>query len=419
MTMGKYIINGGRTLNGSLNIKGAKNSVLPLLAASILTDEDVILENCPNIADVNTMIKIMQQLGCVVKFENNVITINSKNLCNGEIKEELAKELRSSIFLLGALLSRLEKAKVAHPGGCDIGKRPINIHLNGLKQLGIEIDEQEKYIFCDSSQKHCANIQLNIPSVGATENLIMASVLTKGETTLKNCAKEPEIEDLQNMLNAMGAKISGAGTDTIKIVGVKKLHGIVYTPIPDRIVAGTYIIATAMTGGSVTLNNVNEQHIWALLSKLTKTTCNISIKNGIINVQSSGKLASLQNIETMYYPGFPTDLQTQILALQCISNGSCVIQENIFETRFKPVSQLIKMGADIVVKDNIAYVRGVPFLTGAEVVATDLRGGASLVLAGLVAKGETIVNDVFHIERGYEDMALDLSSLGADIYKVE
>ncbi len=416
--MKEYIINGGRMLEGTVDIRGAKNSILPLLAGCILTDEIIVLHDCPYISDVDSMIKILEGLGCKIIRNDRDLIVDSSGVCNSQIPSSLAKELRSSIFLLGSLLSRLKKAKVAYPGGCDRGLRPIDIHIAGLKELNIDIQEQGGFIICNSQNARCADVVLDLPSVGATENLMMSSVFIKGKTVIRNCAKEPEIVDLQKFLNAMGAKIKGAGSSVIVVEGVDKLHGVEYTPIPDRIVAGTYLIATAMCGGNVELRNVNSEHISSLISKLSKTTCKIYVKNDRIIVKSKGRQKSLDCIETMYYPGFPTDLQSQIMAMQTVSRGTSVIVENIFETRFKTASELKKLGADITIKGRVAVVKGVKELTGSEVVATDLRGGASLVLAGLVAYGETVVKDIHHIDRGYEDMSLDLSALGANIRRV-
>ena len=416
--MKEYIINGGRMLEGTVDIRGAKNSILPLLAGCILTDEIIVLHDCPYISDVDSMIKILEGLGCKIIRNDRDLIVDSSGVCNSQIPSSLAKELRSSIFLMGSLLSRLKKAKVAYPGGCDIGLRPIDIHIAGLKELNIDIQEQGGFIICNSQNARCADVVLDLPSVGATENLMMSSVFIKGKTVIRNCAKEPEIVDLQKFLNAMGAKIKGAGSSVIVVEGVDKLHGVEYTPIPDRIVAGTYLVATAMCGGNVELRNVNSEHISSLISKLSKTTCKIYVKNDRIIVKSKGRQKSLDCIETMYYPGFPTDLQSQIMAMQTVSRGTSVIVENIFETRFKTASELKKLGADITIKGRVAVVKGVKELTGSEVVATDLRGGASLVLAGLVANGETVVKDIHHIDRGYEDMSLDLSALGANIRRV-
>ncbi len=413
--MKEYIINGGQALDGTVEIRGAKNSILPLLAGSILTDEITVLHNCPNISDVDSMIKILEGLGSKIIRNSRDIVIDNSMANKWEIPAHLAKELRSSIFLLGSLLSRNKKAKVAYPGGCDIGLRPIDIHIAGLRELGIEIQEQGGYIYCNCQNAKSADVVLDLPSVGATENLMMSSVFIKGRTVIRNCAKEPEIVDLQKFLNAMGAKIRGAGTSVIVVEGVDKLHGVEYTPIPDRIVAGTYLIATAMCGGNVELTNVNPEHISSLISKLSKTTCKVHIKNDRILIKSKGRQKSLDCIETMYYPGFPTDLQSQIMAMQTVSRGTSVIVENIFETRFKTAGELKKLGADITIKGRVAVVKGVKELIGGEVHASDLRGGASLVLAGLVAGGQTVVKDIYHIDRGYEDMSIDLLKLGANI----
>ena len=392
--MKEYIINGGQPLDGALEIKGAKNSILPLMAASILTDEITVLHNCPNISDVDSMINILEGLGSKIIRSGRDVIIDNSMTDKSEIPASLAKELRSSVFLLGSLLSRHKKAKVAYPGGCDIGLRPIDIHITGLRELGIEIQEQGGYILCNCLNAKSADIVLDLPSVGATENLMLASVFIKGKTVIRNCAKEPEIVDLQKFLNTMGAKIRGAGSSVIVVEGVDKLHGIDYTPIPDRIVAGTYLIAAAMCGGNVELSGVNPEHISSLISKLSKTTCKVHIKND---------------------PGFPTDLQSQIMAMQTVSRGTSVIVENIFETRFKTASQLKKLGADITIKGRVAVIRGVKELIGAEVAASDLRGGASLVLAGLVAKGTSIVKDIHYIDRGYEDLSVELKKLGANV----
>ena len=414
--MSRYIIEGGTPLEGSIDVKAAKNSVLPLLAACILTEDKVTLRNCPDISDITNMLKIMINIGCVVERDDmGNITVDSSDIYCGEVPCVLAKELRSSIFLMGPMLSRVKKAKISYPGGCEIGMRPIDIHLSGLRELNIDINEEYGYLDCDASKAEAAQIVLDLPSVGATENLMMASVFLEGKTVLRNCAKEPEIADLQNFLNLMGAKISGAGSSVIVIEGVKKLHGVEYTPIPDRIIAGTYIIAAAMCSGNVELRGVVPEHIYSLIAKLSKTACKIYCKNDKIIVKSKGRLRSLDRIDTMYYPGFPTDMQTQMLALQTISKGTSVIVENIFETRYKTVPEFKKMGADITVRDRTAIVRGVSRLKGAEVCATDLRGGASLVLAGLAAEGITEVKDIYHIDRGYEDMSRVLAELGAKI----
>lgn len=415
--MSKYIVNGGRKLNGAVRVLGAKNSVLPLLAASILTDDTVVLNNCPDISDVSNMIKMLQAMGVKVDREGNSIIIESNKIESYVISSDLAREVRSSLFLLGPILGKLKKGKASYPGGCDIGLRPIDIHIKGLRELNVEINERMGYIECDGTNMHGADIMLDYPSVGATENIMMAAVTAKGETIIRNVAKEPEIIDLQNMLVKMGAKIKGAGESLIYIEGVEKLHGTEYTPIPDRIVAGTYIIACAICGGKIEVIGVEPEHISSLLAKLSKTTCNIDIGNDRIYISSDKRLKSFGYVETMPYPGFPTDLQAQTVALESVSAGTSVIVENIFETRFKHVPELIKMGASITVKGGTAFVRGVEKLHGANVRAYDLRGGAALVLASLKAEGTTIINDIHHIERGYERLDEKLNLLGADIVK--
>lgn len=416
--MSKYIIRGGTPVAGDIRIKGAKNSVLTLLAACILTDGKVTLHDCPHISDVNTMLAILERLGCRTSRTGDDVTVDSAGISGDKIPGGLASELRSSIFLLGSLLSRLKKAKVAYPGGCEIGLRPIDIHLAGLRELGVRIVEKHGYIDCDSTRAHSADIMLDLPSVGATENLVMTCVFLKGVSVIRNCAKEPEIVDLQNFLNAMGAKVSGAGTGVITIEGVEKLHGVEYTPIPDRIVAGTWLIGAAICGGELTLSNVNPEHLSSLIAKLPKSTCKITCARDKINIICNGRCESIPKVETTYYPGFPTDLQTQILTLQTVSDGTSVVVENIFETRFKTVPELLKMGADVTVNGRTAVVRGVRSLNGARVSATDLRGGASLVLAGMCAQGETVIDNIYHIDRGYEDLTSVLSPIGVNIKRI-
>ena len=417
--MSIYEIVGGNPIEGSLNIQGSKNSVLPILAASILSDEKSIIKNYPHILDVENMIDILTALGCKIKKDDESIEIDPSNIKEYEINSLLASKLRSSIFLLGPMLSKIKIAKIAYPGGCDIGLRPIDIHIQGLMDLNIDVVEESGSIICSSKNAKAGDVTLDISSVGATENIMMASVFLKGETVIRNAAKEPEIVDLQNFLNKMGAKISGAGSGIIRIEGVDKLKGVEYEPIPDRIVLGTYMIATAMTRGRLEVSNYCLEHVQSLVSKLRKSSCQVYVKNGKMQIRCIGRPKSIDKIETMFYPGFPTDLQAQILSLQCISKGYSVIVENIFESRYKYVSELSKMGANITVKDRVAFVKGVEKLHQANLSATDLRGGAALVLAALVAEGKTTIKNIFHIDMGYEDMAKTLSSLGINIYRIE
>ena len=416
--MARYVIGGGNSLQGSIRIKGAKNSALALLSASILTQDKVILRDCPDISDIGNMLSILGGLGCKCTFDNMAITIDSSTLDSAEIENNTAKKIRSSVFLLGAMLSRCKRAKIAYPGGCNIGLRPIDIHIDGLRKLGVEIIETQDALECDATHAHSGYVKLKIPSVGATENLIMASVFLQGKTVIDNCAKEPEIVDLQNMLVAMGAKVSGVEDGRAVIEGVECLHGVDYTVLPDRIVAGTYLIATAMCKGEITLDNVRWQHLEALTSKLANNSCKITYEDDKITLYCDSVLSNLPSISTGYYPDFPTDLQSQYLAMMTVGRGRGEIVENLFEDRFKVASQLRLMGAHVDIQGNRAIVDGVSSLNGATVKACDLRGGAALVLAGLVARGTTIVEDIYHIDRGYEDMATILTSLGADIKRI-
>ncbi len=413
--MDKYLIRGGKRLYGDFFVQGAKNAVLPLFAASILTKDKVVISNCPALLDVANMANILESLGATVVREGNLVEINPKDADKIEIPCSLAKELRSSIFLLGSILGRRKCAKIAYPGGCDIGLRPIDIHLKGLETLNVDIKDQNGYIYCDATKIRGGNVVLDYPSVGATENVMMAAVTAQGVTTINNAAREPEIFELQQFLNAMGAKIKGAGSSLITIQGVESLHGAEYKTMPDRIVAGTMLICAAMCGGSVTVCNCNSKHLQALASKLQQSSCKLSIFNDKIELASKGKLFAIESIETQPYPGFPTDLQAPIMAMQAISCGTSIITENIFETRFKHVPELIKMGAKIKVSGRSAFVRGVPRLVGTGLVAEDLRGGACLVLAGLKAEGTTTISNINHIDRGYEDWEQQLTALGADI----
>ncbi len=416
--MEKYIINGGNKLYGSVKIQAAKNSVLPILAATVLTDGEVKILNVPQISDVKNMINILTCLGCKAVYENDSIKIDSSSADCFEIPSALAHELRSSVFLLGSVISRFHRAKIAYPGGCDIGLRPVDLHLTGLKRLGVEITEKNGYIMC-KCDKLCGNeIMLDCPSVGATENIILAAVKAEGTTVIKNAAREPEIEDLQRFLNCIGAKVSGAGSGTVIVEGVKLLGGCEFLPIPDRIEAGTFLIAAAMCGGRVAVEGACPENISSLLHKLRENGCKININNDKIILENDRRLSSVKTIETQPYPGFPTDLQAQMTALCGLCGGHSIVTENLFETRFKYVPELRKMGADITVIDRNAFVRGVEKYKGAAVVACDLRGGAALVLAGLAAEGRSEVLDISHIDRGYGSFEYKLRNLGADIVRV-
>ncbi len=416
--MDKYVIDGGRKLYGTVALQSAKNSVLPLLAASILTEKRVVIRETPEITDVKCMAQILRELGADVRFSGGNAIIESADACCHEISSVLTGELRSSVFMLGSLLTRFHRALIAYPGGCDIGLRPIDLHLNALKQLGVSISERDGCIFCACEKLRGAEILLDFPSVGATENILLAAVKAEGRTVLAGAAKEPEIVDLQNFLNAMGAKIAGAGTDVIEIEGVKELGGVTYRPMKDRIEAGTFLIACAACGGEVETSGLKGENLRLLLHKLRENGCKIHTKNDKIKIESRGRLRCNRRIETMPFPGFPTDLQAQATALNAGAEGGALIVENLFETRFKYVPELQKMGADIEVKGRHAFVRGVERLHGASVVAGDLRGGAALVIAALGAEGRTEVLDLSHIDRGYADFRGKLKRLGAEIRRV-
>jgi len=414
--MERLIITGGNKLKGNLKIKGAKNSMLPIMAASLLNGcgKEVLLENIPNLIDMHIMKKILQFIGATVHYKNGNLRIDSGNLENYSIPDQLMGEMRSSIFLMGPLLARSGKVKVSHPGGCSIGLRPIDLHLKGLEAMGAKIWEEKGFISASAAQLKGADIYLDYPSVGATENLMMAATLAQGKTTIYNAAKEPEIVDLQNFLNAMGAVIRGAGTETVKIEGVDRLESCTYRIIPDRIVAGTYMIAAAITGGDVVFTDVIPAHLEALISKLREAGVIVESTDDTVKI-ANGNLKALETLRTLPYPGFPTDLQSQMMVLLSLARGESVLVESVFEARLKHAEELKKMNASIRVEGCKAYIKGIEKLYGAEVEITDLRAGAALVLAGLAAEGTTIVTGVKHIDRGYERIENDLQLLGANI----
>lgn len=420
--MDRYVIRGGRRLEGTVRVGGAKNAILPILAATVLnkTDEVIILTNVPHIRDVVKMVDILRSLGAEISWSGGNMIVSTRNLSGFAVSENLMREMRSTIFLMGALLGRCGQVCISHPGGCAIGQRPIELHLKGLRKLGAQVREQHGFIYASCSRLTGAEIHLDYPSVGATENIMMASVYARGVTVISNAAKEPEIVDLQNMLNKMGAKIRGAGTDQIRITGVTQLRGIEYSVIPDRIVAGTLMIAAAATGGSVTLENVIPGHLEAVTAKLRETGVQVREENDRLHVEAPARLRAVEYVRTLPYPGFPTDLQAPIMAALVRARGTSIIIENVFDSRFKHVGELNRMGAQITVAtDNrTAIVHGVDKLTGAIVTAPDLRAGAALVIAGLTAEGETVVEGLEHIVRGYENLDGDLAKLGADIRRV-
>lgn len=424
--MDKFLIKGGKKLGGAARITSAKNAFLPILAGCILCDKPITLCECPEYVDIVNMTKILENLGAKVetscpdgKIHNNCnLTIYCGNLCSSAISQELASCLRSSIFSLGSILGKQKKAKVAYPGGCAIGARPIDLHIKGLKALNVKIIDKHGYLTCDGSNMRGGVVNLDFPSVGATENIMLAATKTKGTTKIINAAKEPEIVDLANFLNKFGAKIYGAGTSTVTIEGVESLGGGTYTPIPDRIIAGTYLIAALALGGEVEFQNFRPEHNQALLEKVKQTNAKIKIKNNTLYVKIDGRPKAISKIETSPYPGYPTDLQAQMLALQTISKGTSIVVENLFETRFKHVPELVKMGAEITVKDRTAIIRGVEKLYGANIEAADLRGGVALAIASLAASGHSTLSNVNLIDRGYYKFEETFSLLGADIKRI-
>lgn len=417
--MEKFVIEGGKKLEGSLSIKGAKNSMLPIMAASILSGskEDLVLFNVPDILDMHVMAEILCSLGAKVNFSSNKLYLNVQDLHSYTISDELMSQMRSSIFLMGPLLARFGKVRVTYPGGCSIGPRPVDLHLKGLEAMGATIREEKGHITAFASRLQGTEIHLDYPSVGATENLMMAAVLAKGKTVINNAAKEPEIVDLQNFLNAMGAKVRGAGTETLRIDGVTELGGCSYPIIPDRIVAGTFLMAAAITKGNLLLKGIIPAHLDAVLAKMKEAGVEIAVFDDSIEV-SAERLKGVETLRTLPYPGFPTDLQAPMMALLTLAEGDSAIIESVFESRFKHVNELKKLKADISVEGRTAYIRGVKKIYGAEVDATDLRAGAALVLAGLAAEGITVVNKIKHVDRGYEHFELDLQRLGAKIQRV-
>lgn len=412
--MSQYVIEGGKRLEGELQIEGSKNAVLPIIAATLLNEDITYIRNCPEISDVKIMIQILEELGCHIEWQDHTLVIDTRHLATYVLNESLVKKMRSSIILLGALMGRCGEAQINRPGGCQLGARPIDLHLDALEKMNVMISEMDEAIYCKTLHLQGATINLKFPSVGATENIMLAAVRSEGITVIHNAAREPEIIDLQDFLIACGAKIKGAGTPTILIQGVKKLRGTSYEVIPDRIIAGTYLAAAAMTRGSIRLKNVRYAHVKAITDKLEMMGCKIVRENNGL-VLSTPQILRGIDIVTEPYPGFPTDMQSQMMTLLCTCKESTTIKENLFEARFKIVDELKKMGADIEVKGCTAYINGYKPLYGTTICAKDLRGGAALVLAGLVAEGMTIVEHIEHVERGYQNIVADLSKLGAKI----
>lgn len=416
--MEAFVVEGGVALRGEARVDSAKNAVLPILAAAVLTPEEIVLHNVPDITDVGHMAAILTMLGCLVERSGRDMTVDCGGIHSWEMPDQLSKQIRSSIFLLGPILARFRKATVTFPGGCEIGLRPIDLHLSGLRQLGVEISEEGGLIHCDGRNMHAGEVHFDYPSVGATENVMMAAVLLPGITVIHNPAREPEIADLQAFINAMGGKIRGAGTHYIAVEGVERLHGTAWTPMADRIVAGTLLAAAAITGGEITLTNAPESDMVAVTAKLREMGCRLEERPGWIHLRAPKRLTAFAQLQTQPHPGFPTDMQVQMLALLSTAEGMGVITENVFENRFTHAGDLNRMGAHILCTGRTAVVRGVPELYGAHVTARDLRGGAALVLAGLRARGETLVDHAELIDRGYDHLERQLSRLGGKIRRV-
>jgi UDP-N-acetylglucosamine 1-carboxyvinyltransferase len=417
--MDKLVIKGGKRLEGEVNISSAKNSVLPILVATILNGNDCTIENAPMLEDEFVICEVLKSLKANVIIDkiNKKIKINTSTLFDNGANDELVRKMRASFLIMGPMLARFGTFKISLPGGCNIGTRPIDLHLKGLVALGAEVSVGHGYVEAKAKKLIGCNIYLDYPSVGATENIMMAATLAEGETVIGNAAEEPEIVDLARFLRAMGAKISGEGTDTIKIIGVKDFKEVVYKPIYDRIEAGTFMITAAMTKSLIKINGIDEFHLKPIIAKLTEMGVSMDIGKNSIIVDGRKKLNPV-DIKTMPYPGFPTDMQAQMMSLLCTVKGTSIITETIFENRFMQAVELKRMGANIRIDGRSAVIEGIDTFTGSEVTATDLRAGAALILAGLTAEGSTIISDIYHIDRGYVSIEEKLKGLGADIERV-
>lgn len=415
--MDKLVIEGGNPLSGTIRIHGAKNAALPILAASLLAQDTVTIRNVPHLLDIDVMLDILRDLGCSARYADRSVVVDSSLASSSHIPESLMRQMRSSVFLTGPLLARFGEVQLYQPGGCAIGERKIDLHLRGLAALGADIQEKGSLIVCRARELRGTEVILDFPSVGATENIMMAAVLAKGRTTIVGAAREPEIQDLQAFLNHLGAKVRGAGTDTITVDGVTELHGGDFTVIPDRIVSGTVMVAAAATRGDVTIEGVQPAHLTSLIHVLRRAGVQIEVGSDIMAIRAAARTKAVERVVTSPYPAFPTDLQAQVMTLLALSDGVSLMKETVFEGRFKHVEELCRMGADIRVDLNSAFIRGVPQLYGTSVEATDLRAGAALVIAGLAAQGRTTVEQVHHIDRGYERIEEMFRQLGGDIHR--
>lgn len=417
--MNELIINGGNRLGGEIAIHGSKNSALPIMAATVLTRGECILHNCPELTDVEAESEILSSLGCNVRREGGTVVIGSSSADKTEIPVGLMHKMRSSVIFMGAMLGRTGRAVLSTPGGCEIGLRPIDMHISAVKALGVKVEcEDGRLVFTCPDGLHGAKITLPFPSVGATENVMLTACAAKGTTVLDNAAREPEIGDLAKFLNLCGARISGAGESTVVIEGVDRLHPAEHTVIPDRIAAASYLLAAAATQGKICINGIIPAHIAVLLPIFQETGCEIKLTKTSIRLNAPSRLRRVGTLRTMPYPGFPTDIQAPMTAALSVADGTSVMIENIFESRYKHVSELLRFGAKISVEGRMAVIEGVPYLTGATVCAPDLRGGFALIIAALAARGESHIKSVCHIDRGYEKPELLLGSLGADIKRI-
>ena len=417
--MEKLLIKGGKSLSGQIDCSGAKNAALPVIAASILSSDDITLKNLPYLQDITTMFELIGSMGADISLDEKMnFKLNTSNLSNLEARYELVKTMRASILVLGSMVAKYGYAKIALPGGCAIGSRPVNYHLKALEKLGAEISLNNGYIEAKAKKLTGANIEFEGVTVTGTENLMMAASLAEGLTTLTNVAKEPEISDLADFLNSMGAKISGAGTDEIRIEGVEELNGTTFKIPADRIEAGTYLVAAAVTNGKITINKIDPKRMGSIIETLQKAGAEVDSNGNSISLDMTKDAIKPVDIVTAPFPGFPTDMQAQFTVLNCIGPGESSVTETIFENRFMHVQELNRMGTDITINGTTALINGVDSISGAQVMATDLRASASLILAGLIAKGETIVDRIYHIDRGYERIEEKLSNLGAEIIRL-
>lgn len=417
--MEQYVIRGGNPLVGEVEIGGAKNAALAILAAATMANETVLIENMPDVRDTNILLQAIESIGAIVeRVDRHTVKINGSGICNLVIADDYVKKIRASYYLIGALLGKYKSAKVALPGGCNIGSRPIDQHIKGWKALGADVKIAHGLIITEAEKLTGSHIYMDVVSVGATINVMMSAVMAEGKTIIENAAKEPHVVDVANFLNSMGANIKGAGTDVIRIKGTNRLHGTEYTIIPDQIEAGTFMFAAAITKGDITVKNVIPKHLESISAKLAEIGCEIKESDDAVRVVASKPLTHTQ-VKTLPYPGFPTDMQPQMVVTLALAKGASIVTESIFENRFKYVDEMTRMGGDIKVEGNTAFINGVEKYTGASITAPDLRAGAALVIAGLAAEGVTTVDDIKYIERGYEDFHIKLQSLGAVMERVD